>query len=463
MQTSESKRESVSSPWLALGAGLACAALWVLGYAGGLGVGMTASSLLILGAGIYLCRRQACWRPDSILLLTLAALLSLAYGLFGSVAMQLFNLPVLCLLLSQSLLALAGHCPEGALSAAGLSSGIRETLGSLFCHWGVPFRAVKSRQGSTDALRSFGLGLLIAIPLLAVVLFLLASADTVFYALLNGLFASSDPLTSFWHAVWQLIKLIAVALPVFSCLYTLLLPRRARADKARASWPAAGCATVLALLCLAYAAFVYVQVRYLFGGTETAAMAEGYAQYARTGFFQLVAVAMINLLAAQTSLLRCRQSRAVRALSALMSLLTAVILASAFWRMRLYIQAFGLSTLRLLTLWGMAMIALLLALTLVKCIRPEVRICALACTMILSSYVLLNYLSVDRVIACWNLRAYQNGSQQTLDTQYLSGLSPDVLSAPWQVEQLDAVREQQSQRRPDWFAWSLSWLRLENR
>lgn len=148
MQTNENRRESLPAPWLALGAGVACAALWVLGYMGGLGVGMTASSLLILGVGMYLCRRQICWRADSILLLTLAVLLSLAYGIFGSLAMQIFNLPVLCLLLSQSLLALAGHCPEGALSAAGLSGGIREALGSLFRHWGVPFHTVKERRAA---------------------------------------------------------------------------------------------------------------------------------------------------------------------------------------------------------------------------------------------------------------------------------------------------------------------------
>ena len=54
MQTNENRRESLPAPWLALGAGVACAALWVLGYMGGLGVGMTASSLLILGVGILL-------------------------------------------------------------------------------------------------------------------------------------------------------------------------------------------------------------------------------------------------------------------------------------------------------------------------------------------------------------------------------------------------------------------------
>lgn len=253
MQTNENRRESLPAPWLALGAGVACAALWVLGYMGGLGVGMTASSLLILGVGMYLCRRQICWRADSILLLTLAVLLSLAYGIFGSLAMQIFNLPVLCLLLSQSLLALAGHCPEGALSAAGLSGGIREALGSLFRHWGVPFRTVKERQGSASALRGLGMGLLIAVPLLAVVLFLLAWADTVFSSLLSGLFVSEDPLSAFWNVLWRLIKLLAIALLVFSCLYTLLLPRRERAAKERFPWPITACAMVLALLCLAYA------------------------------------------------------------------------------------------------------------------------------------------------------------------------------------------------------------------
>ena len=56
---------------------------------------------------------------------------------------------------------------------------------------------------------------------------------------------------------------------------------------------------------------------------------------------------------------------------------------------------------------------------------------------------------MDRTIARWNLRAYETGKQETLDTEYLAGLSPDVLAAPWQVEQLDAIRKQQSERRPD--------------
>lgn len=278
---------------------------------------------------------------------------------------------------------------------------------------------------------------------------------------MSGLFVSEDPLSAFWNVLWRLIKLLAIALLVFSCLYTLLLPRRERAAKERFPWPITACAMVLALLCLAYAAFVYVQVRYLFGGAETAAMADDYAQYARTGFFQLVAVAVINLIAAQTSLIRCGESRVVRALSALMSLLTAVILASAFWRMRLYIQAFGLSTLRLLTLWGMAMIALLLALTLIKCARPGVRICTLACAVMLSSYVLLNYINVDRSHCPPGIcAAYETGKQETAGYRNTWPGYARVLAAPWQVEQLDAIRQQQSERRPDWFAWSLSWLRV---
>ena len=34
-----------------------------------------------------------------------------------------------------------------------------------------------------------------------------------------------------------------------------------------------------------YAVFCYIQVRYLFGGIETALLQGGYAQYARSGFF----------------------------------------------------------------------------------------------------------------------------------------------------------------------------------
>ncbi len=104
---------------------------------------------------------------------------------------------------------------------------------------------------------------------------------------------------------------------------------------------------VLVAVDLLFAAFAVVQVVYLFGGVDTLALiGMTYSDYARQGYFQLafvVALAGVLLLGAHEVMGRTREF--VIAALALM-LLTAVILASAALRLRLYQDAYGWTELR---------------------------------------------------------------------------------------------------------------------
>ena len=71
-----------------------------------------------------------------------------------------------------------------------------------------------------------------------------------------------------------------------------------------------------------YALFAAVQFEYLFGGAEAAAMEGGWAEYARSGFMQLVIVAAVNLAALLFCAVRAGHSRPVRALCLLLAALT---------------------------------------------------------------------------------------------------------------------------------------------
>src|SRR5207248_10267848 len=101
-------------------------------------------------------------------------------------------------------------------------------------------------------------------------------------------------------------------------------------------------AAALAVVDLLFLAFVLVQLRYLFGGqglVETRVHLT-YAQYARHGFFELVAVALLvlPLLLGADYLTRGaeRRARLVRMLSVALVALVLVVMASALQRMRLY-------------------------------------------------------------------------------------------------------------------------------
>ena len=110
-----------------------------------------------------------------------------------------------------------------------------------------------------------------------------------------------------------------------------------------------------------------VQFRYLFGGADLVRGLTGmsYAEYARRGFFELVAVAALSLpllLLADWSLDQREPARArrFRWLAGLMLLLLDVMLASALFRMRLYTAEYGLTELRFYTTAFMGWLVLVL-------------------------------------------------------------------------------------------------------
>src|SRR5436309_756968 len=113
-------------------------------------------------------------------------------------------------------------------------------------------------------------------------------------------------------------------------------------------------ATALGLVDLLFLVFVVIQVRYLFGGAELIATATGltYAEYARRGFFELVTASalVLPLLTGADWLVRIESrehQRTFRQLALVLLLLLAVVMASAFTRMRLYVSEYGLSEDRL--------------------------------------------------------------------------------------------------------------------
>ena len=109
-------------------------------------------------------------------------------------------------------------------------------------------------------------------------------------------------------------------------------------------------AIALGLVDLLFLAFVIVQFRYLFGGAELVEVTPGltYAAYAREGFFQLVVATALGLpwLLVSDSLLGEGKGSArwsFRALAGAQLVLLVAIVASALQRMRVYLDAYGLT------------------------------------------------------------------------------------------------------------------------
>ena len=336
--------------------------------------------------------------------------------------------------------------PEAGFARCAEAVGLLFT--AIFRYFAAPFRALGGLMKS-DRKRWGGvaIGLLCAIPLLALVLALLSSADAVFGGLFSA-FGDWLERTDLLHWLFRLLRLLLTALLFCSGLYFLTQARKKpesftppteSEDKPRNAAPFI---TVMVLLCVVYLVFAVIQIVFLFGGAETAAMQGGYAQYARSGFFQLVAVAAINLgavlLAAQWSG-KCapKSAQVLRGFSMTVLALTLIILASASYRMALYISVYALSLLRLLTLWAMLMILVGLFAAAWKLLKPDFRFFRVLLLVSLCTWTLLSLAAPRRVIAEYNVSAYISGSVAQVDLDYLTdGISrKEVLHAFYRLRE----------------------------
>ena len=107
--------------------------------------------------------------------------------------------------------------------------------------------------------------------------------------------------------------------------------------------------------------------------------------------------------------------------------LSCLMLVSAAWRMTLYVSTYGLSVKRLLTYWGMALLAVFFGAALLKIWRRDFGFFRVLLAAGVSGWLLLNLLRVDAVVAEYNVEAYLTGNISALDVAYLAGLSDEAL------------------------------------
>jgi hypothetical protein len=238
--------------------------------------------------------------------------------------------------------------------------------------------------------------------------------------------------------------------------------------------------TVLVVLDALFALFVALQVAYLFGGRDTlAASGLTYADYARRGFFELVVAAGIaGSVAVGLDRLVGQRSRSQLIASAVLLVLTLVILASALARLRLYQDAYGWTELRFFVLASIGWLAAAVFGTALLLIRDQARL-TLHGLAILTLVVLVavNAVGPESFVAQQNIARAANpalvpaGGKTGLDLDYFGILGdeamPVALAALPSLSPYDraGVEEMLAQRRESlgwelagsgWPSWNLS-------
>jgi hypothetical protein len=216
---------------------------------------------------------------------------------------------------------------------------------------------VRSRTGR---LPRYAGGVALASPFLIVFSVLFSSADPVYARHLSDLLDNVRWQELFRDAGPRFLLFALIAWLAAAALATLARPPLPRPTAAAPGIVAVETATVfLACVDLLFAAFVALQIGYLFGGRDTVdAAGIPYSAYARRGFFELIGCAsLVGALLFGIGLQGRARSRATIAFGLALVVLTLVVLASAWYRLALYQEAYGWTELRFYAVAAIAFLA----------------------------------------------------------------------------------------------------------
>lgn len=332
------------------------------------------------------------------------------------------------------------------------------------------FRGVRELGRGRPSSARLGWTIAAMVALIAVFGALFVSADPVFADVLRSATSDFDTPDG-WRAFFVIIGVtpLAVGAAYLACARPKLdrvKPLRTKSVR-RLEW-----ALPLGALDLLFLGFVVVQVQFLFGGDDRVRFTAGltYADYARSGFWQLLAVAALTLAVIGTALaIAPKQTRAdrvtLRALLGGLASLTLVIVASALQRMAIYDDAYGYTRLRLavsvIELWlGAVFLLLLVAGARLQATWLPRGAVALAVVALLA----VSYANPDGFIASHDVDRYQRIGR--IDLDYLAGLSPDAASAlsrlpePMRGQALYRMRALIGGVNDNWRSWNLGRQRL---
>ncbi len=368
---------------------------------------------------------------------------------------------------------------RGRLRASGVSEYLLGGLYAGLCSAAGPIPAAMKDVGWREAVGSrwrpalgVARGMLLAAPLLLVFGGLFVAADAVFEGLVLEVLD--------FDVSWMLGHLLLIVLFAWVSAGALRLslvggePSWTRPGRpANLSLGGIEIGVVLGSLNALFLAFVLVQGRYLFGGTGTLTSAGlTHAEYARRGFFELVVVTalVLPLLLVFHWLFQAenqRRRKPFTALAGLLLMLLSVVIASALYRMWLYLEAFGLTGPRFYATAFMLWLGVILSWFVLTVLLRDRRD-RFASGVLLAGFaavILLNVVNPDATIARVNLDRLHNGER--FDPYYPAFLSTDA--TPVLVKALPEMEPRKArilrkdlryiaheQSREDWRSWNLS-------
>jgi len=199
------------------------------------------------------------------------------------------------------------------------------------------------------AIVSVIIGLSISLILLGIILPILMNSDAVFERVFRRIFEYINLRTLFGFVFVFIIGFIWIySFFIALCKYNFPKKRSARINDFNSIIGI----TFTSILAVIYVIYCIIQIVYLFMGMERG-LPEGltYSGYARSGFWELIFVSILNFLIVLACMYLFKGNGILRAVLTIISGCTFIIALSAAYRMLLYIAEYHLTFARVFVLW----------------------------------------------------------------------------------------------------------------
>lgn len=320
---------------------------------------------------------------------------------------------------------------------------LRSLISEPFMNFGKCSGAISQTNKDskkTNSIKFIIFGLLLAIPVTALIIFLLSSADDNFAKLTNSIFDNIGE--KILVNGFQICVGIPIAFYLFGMMFSAINSSAMKSEsstyknvsmKYRFVNHTLIISSVIPL-CVVYVTFFFCQLSYFISAFMGKLPQQfSYAEYARKGFFELFAVSLINLFIIIVINLICKNKdndinrpASVKFFTGLISVFTLILIATAVSKMVMYIGEYGLTSLRVYTTWFMILLIILFTLIIIRQFK-KVNIAKIGSIAFIVMFFMLTFLNTDNLIVKYNYWAYANNRIVEFDTSIFNDTSPDAV------------------------------------
>jgi hypothetical protein len=290
----------------------------------------------------------------------------------------------------------------------------------------------KNLSKSQKTIRQILLGLILSVPMVFVAVVLLSSADVLFSEALGNMIDAIQFGTAMEFGIRVVVLLVVAAVTYGMRQYLLKKGNELKDIEIIESektehfkiLPPVVAGTILVSLNTVYLTFAYFQIRFLYFADRTTSLESyNYADYARQGFFELLALSILNTIGILVIHKLVQSNKWVQFGLTVTVLCTYIMMVSSFYKMYLYESTYGYTRSRLYVYLILVFMVVFMTLILIGVWRLKFLSIEYAIIFGLCYYLIISFVNIDAMIVTNNIHHYEVTGE--LDMFYLTTLSED--------------------------------------